>query len=244
MKLILFSLFSYVILRLRRAMIYDFHTHTSFSDGTLSPIELIRRAASPPHNYRVIALTDHAGSGSLERIIGEIAEDCQIARTHWDIIAIPGVELTHLPAHAIAPAARRAKELGAQLVIVHGETIVEPVEKGTNLEALKSPDVDILAHPGLLTLEEARLAATNGVFIEISARKGHSLTNGHIALLAPATGIKLLLSSDAHQSSDLLTSSLAAAIIRSTGLEEEQLQQVMSANPLALLSKLPSSGFR
>lgn len=224
-------------------MICDFHTHTCLSDGVLSPIELIRRASSPPCNYRAIALTDHAGSGSLERIIREITEDCQVARTHWGIIAIPGVELTHLPVHAIAPAARRAKELGAQLVVVHGETIVEPVEKGTNLEAIQSPDVDILAHPGLLTLEEARLAATNGIFIEISARKGHSLSNGHLARLMQITGIKLLLGSDSHDSSDLLTPSLAAAIIKGAGLEE-QLQQVMIDNPLALLNKLRLPDFR
>jgi len=224
-------------------MIYDFHTHTFLSDGVLSPIELIRRAVSPPCNYHAIALTDHTGLGSLERIIGEIIVDCQSARTRWDIIAIPGVELTHLPASDIAPAAKKAKHLGAQIVVVHGETITEPVEKGTNLAAVQSPDVDILAHPGLLTLEEAELAAVNGIFIEISARKGHSLTNGHVARVAHTTGIKLLLNSDAHDSSDLLTPSLASAIIKGAGLEEEQLQQIMTANPLALLSKLSLPGF-
>jgi putative hydrolase len=130
------------------------------------------------------------------------------------------------------------------LIVVHGETITEPVETGTNLEAVQSPDVDILAHPGLLTVEEAMLAASNEIFIEISARKGHSLTNGHIARLAQDTGLKLLLNSDTHDSSDLLTPSLATTILRGAGLEEEQLQQVMTANPLALLSKLQLSGFR
>jgi len=224
-------------------MIYDFHTHTYLSDGELSPIELIRRAVSPPHNYKAIALTDHTGLGTLERIIRETIEDCRTAKARWDIIAIPGVELTHLPAREIAPAAKKARQLGAQLIVVHGETITEPVEEGTNLEAVQSPDVDILAHPGLLTLEEAKLAAANGIFIEISARKGHSLTNGHIARLAQLTDIKLLLDSDTHQISDLLTPSLAAAILRGAGLEEVKLQQVMVTNPLALLSKLQSSGF-
>lgn len=224
-------------------MIYDFHTHTFLSDGVLSPIELIRCATSPPHNYRVIALTDHAGSGSLQRIISEIKEDCQIASAHWGIIAIPGVELTHLPTRAIAPAAKRAKQFGAQLVIVHGETIVEPVEKGTNLAALQSPDVDILAHPGLLTYEEAMLAATNDIFIEISARKGHCLTNGHVARLAQTTGIKLLLGSDSHESSDLLTPTFATSVIEGAGLKE-QLHKVMNDNPLALLSKLQLPDFR
>lgn len=219
----------------RQPQIYDFHTHTSLSDGALSPPELIRRAAA--QGYRAIALTDHVGLGSLERVIHEVSEDCFIARKHWDIVAIPGVELTHLPAGAIAEGAKRAKELGAQLVVVHGETIVEPVEEGTNLAAVQSPDVDILAHPGLLTPEEAQLAAKNGVFIEISARKGHCLTNGHIAHLAQISGAKLLLVSDAHDSSDLLTETLANGILRGAGLEEREVNQVLTNHPLSLLRK-------
>ena len=50
-------------------MIYDFHTHTFLSDGTLSPLELIRRAKTK--GYQAIALTDHVGLGSLERVIRE-----------------------------------------------------------------------------------------------------------------------------------------------------------------------------
>ena len=216
---------------------YDFHTHTFLSDGELSPVELIRRASEK--GYRGIALTDHVGVGSLERLIREIVEDCRIAREHWDIAAIPGVELTHLPARTIAQAAKRAKELGAWIVVVHGETVVEPVEKGTNLAAVRSPDVDILAHPGLITMEEARLAASNGVFIEVSARKGHSLTNGHVVKTALAAGCKMLLDSDAHDSPDLLSPELATAILLGSGLGEKESKEVLAANPSVLLKKLP-----
>ena len=216
--------------------IYDFHTHTCLSDGALSPVELIRRATE--NGYRAIALTDHAGLGSLKRIIGELTEDCLTAMKYWDILAIPGVELTHLPPQAIPEGARRAKELGARIVVVHGETIVEPVEKGTNLAALQSPDVDILAHPGLLTIEEAELAAANGVFVEISSRRGHCLSNGLIANLAKTTGIKLLVGSDAHDCDDLLTAPLALAIARGSGLDGDELQTVLSTHPLDLLTRL------
>jgi putative hydrolase len=216
---------------------YDFHTHTCLSDGELSPVELIRRASE--RGYRGIALTDHVGLGSLERLIRETVEDCRIAREHWNIAAIPGVELTHLPAAAIAQAAKRAKELGAWIVVVHGETIVEPVEKGTNLAAVQSPDVDILAHPGLVTIEEAKLAAKNGVFVEISARKGHSLTNGHVVKAALAAGCKMLLDSDAHDSPDLLSPELATAILLGSGLGERESKEVLSINPSILLKKLP-----
>jgi putative hydrolase len=200
-------------------------------------VELIRRASEK--GYRGIALTDHVGIGSLERLIREIVEDCRIARELWGIAAIPGVELTHLPAQAVAQAAKRAKELGAWIVVVHGETVVEPVEKGTNLAAVRSPDVDILAHPGLITVEEARLAASNGVFIEVSARKGHSLTNGHVVKTALAAGCKMLLDSDAHDSPDLLSPELATAILLGSGLGEKESKEVLAANPTILLKKLP-----
>ncbi len=218
-------------------MVYDFHTHTSLSDGALSPMELIRRALI--NNHRAVALTDHASLGELSRIIQETAEICTAARSHWDILAIPGIELTHVPAPAIADAARRAKELGAWIVIVHGETIVEPVEKGTNLAALHSPHVDILAHPGLITPEEAELAATNGIFLEVSARKGHCLTNGHVASLAQQVGAKLLLNSDAHSEEDLLATSLADAIGRGTGLNTAACHRMLTTNPQELIKGLP-----
>lgn len=221
-------------------MVYDFHSHTSLSDGELSPIELIRYALV--NNHRAIALTDHAATGELNRIIQEIVKVCALARSYWNILAIPGIELTHVPARAIAETAKKAKELGAWIVVVHGETIVEPVEEGTNLAALHSPHVDILAHPGLLSREEAQLAAANGIFLEISARKGHCLTNGHTASLAQQVGAKLLLNSDAHNEQDLLTPSLATAVTHGAGLNDTACRQILTINPRALIKSLPSSG--
>ncbi len=218
-------------------MLYDFHTHTSLSDGDLSPIELVRRAVV--NGYTAVALTDHASPGEMGRIISETAAVCALARAQWDILAIPGIELTHIPAGAIAEAAARAKEMGAWLVVVHGETIVEPVEKGTNLAALRSPHVDILAHPGLLSPEEAELAVTNNIFLEISARKGHCLTNGHVASLAGRTGARLLLNSDAHRPDDLLTTSLAKATATGAGLDSAAVQAILNTNPQELLKRLP-----
>lgn len=218
-------------------MIYDFHTHTLLSDGALSPIELINRAQAI--GYRAIAIADHVGVGSLARLIEEIARDCALARDQWDILAIPGIELTHLPAEKIAETARQAKELGAWLVIVHGQTPAEPVPQNTNLAAVGCPQVDILAHPGLLSLEEAKLAAANNVFIEITTRKGHCLTNGHVALVACQAGARLLLNSDAHEEADLMTAQLAATAAQGAGLDEAQCHQLLRINPRHLLQRVP-----
>ena len=117
--------------------VYDFHTHSVLSDGELIAVELIRRAAVA--GYAAIGITDHCGPGSLERLITELKADCVLAQEHWGIKAVPGVELTHLPLTAIPGLAKRAKELGAGIVIVHGETPVEPVLTGTNEVALGCP---------------------------------------------------------------------------------------------------------
>lgn len=219
-------------------MVYDFHTHTSISDGALSPLELVRRALI--NGYHAIAITDHVGIGYLERLIAETAADCLLAQNHWNITAIPGVELTHLPAAAIAETAKKAKEMGAKVVVVHGETTAEPVEPGTNLAALKSPHVDILAHPGLLTLEEAKLAASNGIYLELTARKQHSTTNKHVAEMARLAGAKLIVNSDAHDEFDLLTSKLAYSIAQNASLTEAEITNAIKTNPQALLKKLLS----
>ena len=223
-------------------MVYDFHCHTNLSDGALTAIELIRRAHIT--GYKAIALTDHVGQGSLQRVLTEIIRDCALAREHWDILAIPGVELTHLPVEAIAETAQQAKKMGAWLVVVHGQTTAEPVEKNTNRAALQCQNVDILAHPGLLTLEEAKLAAANNIFLELSARKGHCLSNGHIANTARQAGARLLVDSDAHQPDELLSARLASHVAQGAGLNRELCNQVLTLNPKLLIQRLNISETR
>jgi putative hydrolase len=219
-------------------MVYDLHTHTQLSDGEYAPTEMLRQAVV--NGCQAYALTDHAATldSDLPRIIPQLIEACALARKYWNILAIPGIELTQLPAGAIAETAKKAKELGAWIVVVHGETIVEPVEKGTNMAALSSPDVDILAHPGFITLEEAKLAAKKGIFLEITARKGHSLTNGHVAKMARLAGARMLVDSDAHKDSDILTEAFASAVALGAGLNEEEAHRALSVNPEAFIKKL------
>ena len=215
---------------------YDFHTHTFLSDGALSPIELIRRAFV--NGYKAIGVTDHVGVGNLEYVVKTLVKDCDQATKRWDILAIPGVEITHVPKEDIDLVARTAKELGAKLVAVHGETIVEPVEDGTNEAALRSRWVDVLAHPGLIHEDHARLAAENGVFLEISARKGHSFTNGHVAKVAKSAGAAIVLDSDAHEPGDLLTPVLTRRVALGAGLSEEEADVLLEKNPKLLLARL------
>jgi histidinol phosphatase-like PHP family hydrolase len=174
----------------------------------------------------------------MEMCIAAALKDCELAAAHWDIIPVAGIELTHVPAASIAELARAAKRVGALYVVVHGESPVEPVEPGTDLAAASCPQVDVLAHPGHITPEAARAAAANGVFLEVTARQGHSLTNGHVVSVGRAAGAKFLLNSDAHQPGDLLTREKAESVARGAGLSEDEARQTIEDNPRELLRRM------
>lgn len=213
----------------------DLHTHSLLSDGQLCPAELVQRAKKK--GYRALAITDHVDSSNLDLIVPQIVKFCrENAHLNSDIRVIPGVELTHLLPPLINKLARKAREKGAKLIIVHGETIVEPVPKGTNTAALGA-DIDILAHPGLISEEEVKIAKEKGIYLEISSRKGHSLTNGWLARLATKWGAKLILNTDAHGVEDLITEETARKILQGAGLSQREIESVMK-NSQELVEKM------
>jgi putative hydrolase len=195
----------------------DLHMHSTFSDGVLIPAEVVSRAVDA--GYKAMAITDHADPSNLELILENLGRFCRAMAGAGSAEVHPGVEITHVPPSLIPFLVARSRELGAKVVVVHGETIVEPVPRGTNLAAIKAK-ADILAHPGLLTEAEARLARKNGVFLEITARKGHSLTNGHVARLAMKTGARMIYNTDSHAPGDFTPWDTALRIIRGASLSE------------------------
>ncbi|MBE9574015.1 MAG: histidinol phosphate phosphatase domain-containing protein [Proteobacteria bacterium] len=212
----------------------DLHTHSLFSDGELVPSELVRRLEAM--GYSCVAITDHVDSSNLDFVTPRLAKVARDLNQRQSVKVIPGVEITHVPSELIGPLVREARELGAEIVLVHGETIVEPLPEGTNKAAILS-GVDILAHPGLIDPEDVKLAAERGVYLEISARQGHSLTNGHIARWAKEFGARLVLNSDAHSIHDLMTRQFAQRVAHGSGLEDKALEEML-ANSRELIEKI------
>ena len=212
----------------------DLHAHSLLSDGELLPSELVRRAVVK--GYQALAITDHIDVSNIDWVISRLVKDCSELMKYFQIAVIPGAEITHVPPEMIKTLAEEARKLGAKVVVVHGETIVEPVAPGSNLKALESP-IDILAHPGLITEEEVLLAKKNGIMLEITARKGHCLTNGHVAKLALKTGAGLVLNTDAHSPEDLLTPDQARKIALGAGLSEEDFLR-LKRNERELLERI------
>lgn len=202
------------------------------SDGALLPSELARRASVI--GYEAMAVTDHVDASNIKAVIANILLFCDSFDSS-DITVLPGVELTHIPPDQMGDMIAEARELGAKIVVCHGETVVEPVMGGTNMASVEG-GADILAHPGLVTEECARLAAEIGVHFEITARRGHSITNGHVASMAKSFGVKMVLNTDAHGPSDLITDEFARTVALGSGLLDEDLR-IIEENARKLLSK-------
>ena len=229
---------------------YDFHTHTVFSDGGMIPAGLMQRAMV--RGCLGLAITDHVDSSNLEwafenllKFVEELGQewqsdivpggdvttaplntlDSEALAKNWHLPIIPGVELTSVPPRKIAALAQKAQSLGAKWVVVHGETIMEPVAPGTNRAAIEA-GVDLLSHPGLITADDAARAAELGVHLEITTHKGHGMANGWVAQRARESGAKLLLNTDCHVSADILDAKQRRAIAFGSGLTAEEVDRI------------------
>jgi len=201
----------------------DLHTHTLLSDGALLPSELVRRALVK--GYTAIALTDHVDSSNIDFVLPRIVTVSKVLNKEWEIFVMPGVEITHSPLKEIPALVKYARDNGAKIVVVHGETIAEPVIPGTNRCAIEA-GCDILAHPGNITDLDVKLAVKKGTHLEITTRSGHAPTNRHVLSLARKFGAKMVLDNDAHSHNDLISEEGAREFLTKLGLNSDEISQI------------------
>lgn len=212
----------------------DLHTHSLLSDGVFIPAELVQRAAA--RRYQTIGITDHVDHSNLEHTLSSITRICEELNKVGRIKVIPGVEITHVPPKLIPNLVEQSRKLGAKIIVVHGETIVEPVPPGTNSAALDC-DIDILAHPGLINRADVKKASSKKIHLEISGRKGHCFTNGHVARLAIELDAPLIFNTDAHSDEDLMNRDQALQVLKGAGLTDKDSERVLD-NAGKLIKKL------
>jgi len=213
---------------------FNLHTHTLLSDGVLLPSEIAVRYAAK--GYKVIAITDHVDYSNIESVVCSILKFTRNWPGDSLIKVLPGVELTHLPLGQFKALARYARKEGIKVIIGHGETTAEPVIKGTNKAALEA-NIDILAHPGLITDDEVKLAVKNGIFLELTSRRGHRVSNNHVAKLALKYGAKLILNHDSHAPMDINSPAQLRKVGIKAGLNNKEIDRIFQ-NTAKFLQKI------
>ncbi len=98
------------------------------------------------------------------------------------------------------------------------------------LEFLRRGAVEIISEEDLLFAKE------KGVTLEITSRKGHSLSNGYVAKEAMRFGVPLCMNTDSHSPSDLITKDFAMKILLAAGIEENRIASVFE-NSKAIVEK-------
>ena len=135
---------------MRQPLLCELHAHTTFSDGALSPSELVDLYGSA--GFDVLAITDHVcrtgespcslGAEDHARYVETLEAEAERARLLYDLLVIPGLELTwdDLPersGHALAVGVREwigvddgleqalqaAEAAGAALIGAHPYTL-------------------------------------------------------------------------------------------------------------------------
>jgi hypothetical protein len=117
---------NYVIVATKQnPLLCELHAHTTWSDGVLGVRELCDLYGR--HGFDVLAITDHTllhdhiQASDFDAYVGEIDEEAERARRLYDLLVLPGLELTYESAepeasgHAVALGLRRFVGMGAGL---------------------------------------------------------------------------------------------------------------------------------
>ena len=209
----------------------DLQTHSTWSDGKLSMLELARAAAR--RGIQVIAFTDHSvslgvtGGLSMERHAEQQREIEAAQRELGDSIRILHASEVEIKADG---SLNYPDEFLASLDLVLASlhtSLRQPREKVTQrlINAIRNPHVDIIGHPtGRLIpdREGADLdmdavlsaAAESGVALEINASPYRLDLEDIYARRACQLGIPISINTDAHSEADLDMLPFGVAIAR------------------------------
>ncbi|WP_096393759.1 helix-hairpin-helix domain-containing protein [Halorubrum trapanicum] len=198
----------------------DLHTHTDWSDGSFSVVEMARAAAERGYDYHVV--TDHAtgpgmvgGVGLDESDIEEQAAAIAEARDEVEIPILHGIEANIGADGGLATDDETLAALDLVVASPHA-ALGQDRDAATErlVSAVEHPHVDVLGHPtGRLINERpgldpdveavAEAAAANGTAVEVNANPARLDADGEFVRAAIEAGATIAVNTDAHAPREL-----------------------------------------
>lgn len=227
----------------------DLQTHSTWSDGKLSMLEMARAAAK--RGMQVIAFTDHSvslgvtGGLSVEDHRKQAAEIKKVQKQLGDEILV--LHATEVEIKADGKLDYPDEFLaGLDLVVASLHTSLrQPREKVTQrvVNAIRNPHVDIIGHPtGRLIPDREgadldmdavlNAAAQTGVALEINAHPSRLDLDDMYARRAKELGIPISINTDAHSEEDFDMLFYGVAVARRAGLTKGDVINTWSTNKL------------
>lgn len=209
-------------------LISDLHMHTTWSDGTLSILDMARAARD--RGLKAVVITDHsyslgiANGLSIERLREQAAEVRAVDRELGsDIRVLHGTEMEIRADGSLDFPDEVLAEVDIVIASLH-TALGQPKEQITQrlVGAIRNPHVDIIGHPtGRLLPDRAgadldmdavlAAAAETGSILEINANPARlDLRDIHVRM-AVERGVKLAINTDAHRADELSLSHYGVA---------------------------------
>ncbi len=227
----------------------DLHTHTTESDGVNTMSEMIEAAVELGHEY--IGITDHApsvqsrGYDEVAKLIDKKREAIDlINKTHPKIKVLYGYEVNILKDATLAMPDDLMSKLDYVIASVHTSFDMPRNEMTARvLAALENPYVKILGHPSGRTINVRNpididwakvfdMAKKHNKILEINSQPSRLDLPDHLVYDAINMGIKVIINSDAHSTSDLLLLKYGIDVAKRGWCEKTNVVNTLSYNEL------------
>ena len=224
----------------------ELHSHTTWSDGKNSILEMVEAAKKQGHKY--LAITDHsqslgiANGLDMKRVEQQRKEINKVRKKLKDgFVLLHGTEMEVLADGSLDFPDDVLEKFDLVIASVHtGQR--QPRDKFTArmLSAIRSPHVDMIAHPSGrligkrepadLDMDQVLEAAlVHGVILEINSNPERLDLNDIYARRAAEMGIPLAINTDAHRPEHLAFRSFGVGIARRAWVTSKQVVNCWTA---------------
>ncbi len=226
----------------------DIHSHTEWSDGRATMLEMARGARE--RGYRYLGVTDHSPRITVvhglnaERLLAQSLQMAEVQQQVEGLTLLQGIEVDILEDGSLDLPDAVLEILDVVIASPHVKLRQEP-EAMTHrmLRAVSHPHVDLIGHPTgrrpgsregasydfELVFKEA---AKHGVAVEIDCDPARMDLSPEMARLALECGCDFALSSDAHAPAELDYVPMGAWMARRAGIPQERIVNFRDAEHL------------
>ena len=217
----------------------DLHSHTRWSDGRATMLEMAEGARAL--GYRYLCVTDHSprikvvNGLDAQRLLAQSHEMAEVQKKVRGLTLLQGIEVDILEDGALDLPDQVLEILDFVIASPHVKLRQDPVAMTERMmRAVTNPHVDLIGHPtgrrpgsregATYDFELVfREAAKQGVAVEIDCDPARMDLSPEMARLALELGCNFVLSSDAHAPNELAYVPMAAWMARRAGIPPERI---------------------
>jgi len=231
----------------------DLHSHTDWSDGRATMLEMARAAKAL--GYRYLGVTDHSprikvvNGLDAERLLAQSREREQVEKQVDGLVLLQGIEVDILEDGSLDLPDAVLEILDIVIASPHVKLRQETVAMTERMvRAVNNRHVDVIGHPtgrrpgsregASYDFELVfREAANNGVALEIDTDPARMDLSPEHARLALELGCSFSLDADAHAPAEFAYVTMGAWMARRAGIPMERILNFRPLDALTMLSK-------